>query len=322
MWVDAVCINQKNIPERNEQVPEMDKIYGKAQSTCVWLGKGDEQSDMAIDFITNNVLHLWEFDQLCENLQMSNQWAALISLMKRPWFSRRWVVQEIALSSRATIYCGKKEISWHDFADAVALFVEVESATHRLSDVMKRDQKFYQISNFFGHIPSLGAALLVDATGNLFRSSKTGRKVPLSSLEYLVSRLSVFESTQPRDTIYALLAIARDTNPYTSEEFEDGTSASLSRNHVILKIKRYFASYIESQGYNVDYRLPVMDVYQEFIAFSIHRSTDKSRALDIICRPWAPKLDRANDQAGLSNQPSALAGSANGDEGGIEELPS
>ena len=57
---------------------------------------------------------------------------------------------------------------------------------------MRRDQQFYNIPEFFGHVPALGAALLVDATSNLFRNPRKGKKYPLLSLEYLVSKYSVF----------------------------------------------------------------------------------------------------------------------------------
>jgi hypothetical protein len=148
LWIDAICINQGDTEERNQQVPRMDRIYGGAQNVCIWLGEESEDSKLAMEFIRDRVLELWKFDKLIENRTLAKHWAALIRLMKRPWFSRRWVVQEIALSPRGgTIYCGKDSNSWQDFADAVSLFVEVESATHRLSDVMKLDQSF-------GNIPS------------------------------------------------------------------------------------------------------------------------------------------------------------------------
>src|ERR1051326_1042004 len=128
------------------------------------------------------------------------------------WFSRRWVVQEIALAKEATLYCGREKIPWKDFADAVQLFVEVETATHRLSEVMQKDPQFYHVPRWFDYVSALGASLLVDATGTLFRLTDGTRK-PLLSLEYLVSNLSVFQASEPRDTIYALLAIAKDTTP-------------------------------------------------------------------------------------------------------------
>jgi Heterokaryon incompatibility protein (HET) len=292
LWIDAICINQKDTKERNEQVPRMDRIYGGAENVCIWLGEESADSKMAMDFIRERVLELWKFDQLIENRNLAKNWAALIRLMKRPWFSRRWVVQEIALSPRGgTLYCGKDSNSWQDFADAVSLFVEVESATHRLSDVMKLDQSFGNIPNFFGDVSSLGAALLVDATSNLFRNSMTGERMPLSSLEFLVSRLSVFEATQPRDTIYALLAISKETTPQNvpsgtgTEELTRGQKAALK-----LAPKGGFAN----KAYNVDYRLPVIDVYQEFVEFAI-RKAEKKRALDILCRAWAPTVMKSHD---------------------------
>jgi hypothetical protein len=45
-----------------------------------------------------------------------------------------------------------------------------------------------------------------------------------------------------------------------------------------------------ARKYHVDYQQPLVNVCQQFIDFCIHQS-DKGRALDIICRPWAPVLD-------------------------------
>ena len=299
LWIDAICINQKNTIERNLQVPRMDKIYGRAKNVCIWLGEGTDDSKLAMDFIKQKVLELWRFDELIENRRMAKHWAALIRLMKRPWFSRRWVVQEIALSPRGGIlYCGKESSTWQDFADAVSLFVEVESATHRLSDVMKLDQTFGNIPDFFGDVSSLGAALLVDATSNLFRNAMTGERKPLSSLEFLVSRLSVFEATQPRDTIYALLAISKDTLPQSLSN-DSRPDSQPAKNAMNLAPSKGFSV----QPYNVDYTLPVIDVFQEFIRFSIQKAEPTS-ALDIICRPWAPTVLESHDRSDFLKEPS------------------
>ena len=102
------------------------------------------------------------------------------------------------------LQCGSEYIEWQAFADALYLFVVAETATHRLSEVMKKDPRFYHIPHMFGDVKGLGASLLVDATSNLFRRMKDGKREPLLSLEYLVSTLSVFEATEPRDTIFIL----------------------------------------------------------------------------------------------------------------------
>lgn len=37
IWIDALCINQDDIPERNQQVSQMCKIYNRAELVLVWL---------------------------------------------------------------------------------------------------------------------------------------------------------------------------------------------------------------------------------------------------------------------------------------------
>ncbi len=46
--------------------------------------------------------------------------AAVDAILKRPWFSRLWVIQEALLSNRHSIFqCGHDKISWNDFRGAV-----------------------------------------------------------------------------------------------------------------------------------------------------------------------------------------------------------
>ena len=39
IWVDAICINQANVKERNHQVQLMRQIYTNAMTVNVWLGE-------------------------------------------------------------------------------------------------------------------------------------------------------------------------------------------------------------------------------------------------------------------------------------------
>lgn len=197
----------------------------------------------------------------------------------------RWVVQEIALANQATIHCGQHTIAWKDFADAVQLFVEVETATHRLSEVMKTDPKFYHVPGWFEYVSALGASLLVDATGTLFRKSKDNHREPLLSLEYLVSSMTIFEAKVPHDTIYSLLAIAKDTAP--TPVIRSGQS---SKNAAKDKMAAWAVRHMKAKPYKVDYGSPLIDICKDFIVFCL-RQSDPTRALDIICRPWAPTLD-------------------------------
>jgi hypothetical protein len=50
LWVDSICINQKDIPERNSQVRIMANIYSKASEVLIWLGLENEYEDTAAAF--------------------------------------------------------------------------------------------------------------------------------------------------------------------------------------------------------------------------------------------------------------------------------
>ena len=403
LWIDAICINQQSVDEKNHQVQMMSQIYSFASNVCIWLGLDDVESHMAITFIKDEILQLQHFDKLCEDEANSRKWQSLLLLMQRPWFFRRWVVQEIALAKDAMIYCGPDTISWKDFSVAVELFVEVETATHRLSEVMKKDPKFYHVPGWFEFVSALGASRLVEATGMIYRyykedvdepaieigpgtekksstsngeGQKTGGRQrggpdvdsggetndeeeeedeeenvagpstakkpsngegsttpaddgaggpsnsegakhqvgtgdvqdsggstttseaaavaepgdrdelamfadPISSrrelltLENLVSRLSIFQAAEPRDAIYALLAIAKDAYPR-------------ARSEDLLSLLDV-AQGAERRPFLVDYGRAYPHVCQDFIRFCVTAMPDESRALDIICRPWAPE---------------------------------
>jgi hypothetical protein len=201
VWVDAVCINQRDNDEKNNQVPMMAKIYGDADLVYVWLGGEENRSKEAIKFIQNRVLNLNDFDDLVKDKRTSKEWNALLALMQRDWFSRRWIVQEIALAKDAVILCGNDSIKWLDFADAISLFNEVEARTRGLSEIMRAEEAYGHLPNFFGHAPSLSATRLVEVTNNLFRRRNDNEREALLSLEYLVSTFTAFNASQARDTI-------------------------------------------------------------------------------------------------------------------------
>jgi hypothetical protein len=50
LWVDAICINQSDIPERSIQTSKMRSIYQNAESVAIWLGLENNKSWLAIQF--------------------------------------------------------------------------------------------------------------------------------------------------------------------------------------------------------------------------------------------------------------------------------
>ena len=82
LWVDAVCINQHDVPERNAQVSMMGLIYTHACEVLCWLGPGDGahgSNGKTIHFV--NVL-----GQDLEDVDMHGDEPALVPL-KDPVYS-------------------------------------------------------------------------------------------------------------------------------------------------------------------------------------------------------------------------------------------
>lgn len=123
IWIDAICINQRDLEGRNQQVSIMGDIYRKSAATWVWLGEHDEFSLMAL--ITLQKIHALsaegndadfgsldqlERDELLANLGLpdSNSWSwfAVFAFFQRQWFRRSWIVQEATLSSCLLFRCG------------------------------------------------------------------------------------------------------------------------------------------------------------------------------------------------------------------------
>jgi hypothetical protein len=109
LWIDAICINQRIPDERYHQVRLMGDIYSSARHVIVWLGPAEEESDMTIDWILGKV-------GTAGSLQMLMFRFGLRALCGRPWFSRVWVVQEVALATKdPVVVCGSKHLPWSTF---------------------------------------------------------------------------------------------------------------------------------------------------------------------------------------------------------------
>jgi hypothetical protein len=75
----------------------MKSIFEQAEQVIVWLGPAEEQSEMAFKLIHELHDHLHSKDWIMEIFQQADvtkSFEALSRLLKRPYWSRMWVVQE------------------------------------------------------------------------------------------------------------------------------------------------------------------------------------------------------------------------------------
>jgi len=53
LWIDALCINQDDVLERNAQVAIMGRIYREAKKVLVWLGEAADDSDTMFEWMNS-----------------------------------------------------------------------------------------------------------------------------------------------------------------------------------------------------------------------------------------------------------------------------
>ncbi|PMD41744.1 heterokaryon incompatibility, partial [Hyaloscypha variabilis F] len=101
-WIDALCINQADVQERNTEVKRMRNLYEKAWSVVVWLGEECEESLLACDFISS-ICHLTYFmNGHCyihypEEFYREKKWKPLMDILTRSYWTRLWIIQELTM---------------------------------------------------------------------------------------------------------------------------------------------------------------------------------------------------------------------------------
>lgn len=109
VWIDAICINQDFVAERNHQVQSMSRIYKEASGVLVYLGEDAEDSDMLFGFIGSipNFLELEDMKNPSVEVVASLN-RAFNRLTSRRWFSRIWAVPEFVVARRGEWICGNQ----------------------------------------------------------------------------------------------------------------------------------------------------------------------------------------------------------------------
>jgi hypothetical protein len=114
LWIDAVCINQNDIEERNHQVGLMSFIYRQAYHVIAWLGPETETSHEAIGFL-NQMLDGSIPMANCDRLPFKKKWDAIKQLCEMQYWRQLWIIQEVVLASQVTFWCGKDTLPGEAF---------------------------------------------------------------------------------------------------------------------------------------------------------------------------------------------------------------
>ncbi|KAK4206560.1 heterokaryon incompatibility protein-domain-containing protein [Rhypophila decipiens] len=278
LWVDAVCINQTDIPEHNAQVSQMRHIYEGASSVAVFLGDATADSHKGLDFLRlfaakvracssgaeadgAGLFKTWLTDVCIAASDAQEQaWLELARLLQRPYRTRAWIYQEMVLARQGTVYVGKDSISWDD-AETVAFAIDaLEDFLMMVEPLTNETRVVVMYHHFFN-------AALARAQRKAF-----GRAGAPTLLEALCVRRPT-DATDPRDNVYSLLGVVK--------------------NHFI-----GLPELPSGEDVVIDYSRPVEKVYKDVVRHIVK----KTNSLNILCACQNP--DRTN---GLPSLGAGLA---------------
>ncbi|KAL8712369.1 MAG: hypothetical protein Q9225_006954 [Loekoesia sp. 1 TL-2023] len=200
LWIDAICIDQHNIKERNIQVARMADIYTLAAKVLIWLGPEADGSTTALQALrhtSSEDLANWgshtsamasastypRCDDYYKRFSFNDEtWTSLVRLLNRSWFRRLWIWQEVFLGQRhADVICGHEIVAWQDFRRAIIC-------------IHRRQMPAW--------IPSLHAAV-----SQAWEICETTNQQPLPMV---LRRTRKAQCSDPRDRIFGILSLTKD----------------------------------------------------------------------------------------------------------------
>jgi hypothetical protein len=188
IWADAICINQDDEEEKNQQVSMMGKIYMSAEKTVIWLGP-EREIEAAVEAATHRVQRT--------NSRLSRQGVnenprdtilAIAPIFNSPWFHRLWVVQEVALAKECEMAAGQKRIM-----------------IDQLHGVISSIPRLYQHQDVFNERAMVNLSGMMELRD--YRRSPD-QPPPSYFLLDMLQKTEWFQVTETKDRVYALLGLA------------------------------------------------------------------------------------------------------------------
>lgn len=210
-WIDALCINQNDLEERNQQVRIMGQIFQSAAMVLSWLGIANADVEQVFDLMTTvwssspSEDELDKLPMLHPDQSEDDLWRCVAELCVYPYWGRVWVVQEILLSTNNYLLCGHKTLPWQVFANFISLIDIRFPCPPQYSHIIHNSNaRSYAMSKPYVMVPQS----LQWRVGNALRHD-FGKA--WDAKEYNLFRiLTMFggrECTDPLDHVYALLSL-------------------------------------------------------------------------------------------------------------------
>ena len=215
LWIDAICINQDDSEEKNVQVQRMGPIYAKARSVLIWLGPVSENFLLSDTGLLESFYPRTEARRFAEEGSKAHpkyrqprdasESEAVLDILRSPYWTRLWIVQELQLASLALIVSGTELVGISYIRPAVAAFetsisIEQWRAVQLTLTELKRRPSLSLLIHMCRHHQCLNVR---DHIFGLLGLAKNGRDFPVNydvSLGALLLQVLQFALRQDRDT--------------------------------------------------------------------------------------------------------------------------
>ncbi|KAH7417868.1 heterokaryon incompatibility protein-domain-containing protein [Cadophora sp. MPI-SDFR-AT-0126] len=249
LWIDAVCINQSDKKEKATQIPLMSKIYSSANDVLIWLGEGSPESDAAMDYLKRvgrkfvdrggeikEPRYEPESQELWRDVQTDPALERSHIIWDRPWFSRRWIIQELAFARKATIYCGSKSLDWDELNSAYTAIAMSAGDGSFLSGYLEEHEQMFKL----GSLEMRRMSTLQKIRDDMKFRNDTGSSRGIISC---VADAWEFDCKEEKDRLFALLGIINQGRQ---------RQLAIDYNLSITKIYAKFANYCIKNGDPMD----------------------------------------------------------------------
>ncbi|KAI0866440.1 heterokaryon incompatibility protein-domain-containing protein [Xylaria cubensis] len=194
LWVDAICINQKDEVEKSRQVRRMRNIFMKAKKVTVWLGQDIRQSAKGV-FQTMDAMTRQDFQTVPSPDDLF--WRDVERLFRKKWFGRLWCLQEVILAADANVQWGTEVAPWKTVGETANWIRSCPVQLLRRSAMRGANN-----------------AHLMHMLGDDLKRNKLVSFLELLALSWK------FESSDRRDKVYGLLGVpTTDSDPSSGDIF-------------------------------------------------------------------------------------------------------
>ncbi|KAL8387242.1 hypothetical protein RB595_010052 [Gaeumannomyces hyphopodioides] len=244
VWIDAICINQRDGDEKSQQVAMMGDIYKGCKNCTIWLGESPETAETGLQTKSTTAARAGELLRVLatdkhlpelpcftavegERTDISEQYEAhfeaLAKLLELPWWRRIWVVQELVLPASVRFRYASEELPYQTLRGVVEM-LKTHAATcckpHRMT------------LRALAFDPLLTLQEQVDPMISTRETWKSDKPLTLFQLR---RQFYASQATEKRDLFYGLLGLAKEWCSYKPLEPNYGVSLRAAVTEAVFK---------------------------------------------------------------------------------------